>query len=237
LRIAHTRLLLQRGQILAAAVEVGESDDPSLPLGEREQAILLRARIHGLLQGDKDSPSDWLGHLERVRAQAQGEGRMGCVIEALVLIAGIHQSANRAESAIQALREALALAEPDGFVRTVTDAGEPLMPLLDKIAGHPEGTDPRYAATLLSAFKAPSKVPALTGAAAAVSTTTLSEPVTSREVEVLQLVAAGLSNAQIADRMYLSTGTIKRHLYNIFTKLDVDSRLSAVRRAQELGLL
>ncbi|MCQ8836246.1 response regulator transcription factor [Streptomyces malaysiensis] len=65
----------------------------------------------------------------------------------------------------------------------------------------------------------------------------VASPLSSRELEVIELVAAGLSNAQIASRLYISEGTVKRHLSNTYLKLDVRSRTAAVNKAAVMGLL
>ena len=65
----------------------------------------------------------------------------------------------------------------------------------------------------------------------------LPEPLSERELEVLRLVAAGLSNQEIADQLFLTVGTIKRHLYNIYSKLGAKSRTDALTRAREYRLL
>ena len=63
------------------------------------------------------------------------------------------------------------------------------------------------------------------------------EPLSERELEVLQLLATGRSNREIATELYVATGTVKAHLNNIFRKLEARSRLEAVTRARDLGLL
>ena len=63
------------------------------------------------------------------------------------------------------------------------------------------------------------------------------EPLTERELEILRLIDAGLANAEIARRLVIATGTVKRHLNNIYGKLGVESRTQAIARGRELGLL
>jgi len=98
---------------------------------------------------------------------------------------------------------------------------------------------PNYVAQLLSAFP-PELVPAVVKThvtSASLPASYLVDPISERELEVLQLVAAGLSNDEIAKKLYLATSTVKRHINNIYAKLDVHSRTQAVARGKELRLL
>ena len=134
------------------------------------------------------------------------------------------------------LVRALSLAEPGGYVRTFADEGAPMAQLLTLVKARgmaPEG----YVDKLLAAIG----VEELPGQPAArrlqASTFPLIEPLSERELEVLSLVAAGLSNQEIAAKLVIAEGTVKKHLHNIFGKLNVRSRTQAVMRAPELGLL
>jgi LuxR family maltose regulon positive regulatory protein len=130
--------------------------------------------------------------------------------------------------AMACFSEALAWAEPEGFCRIFVDQGEMLAPLLRAAAQ--KGVHPAYAAQLLAALEgsAPGDGPAAQP---------LIDPLTPRELEVLQLVVAGMSNQQIADELVIALGTVKRHVYNIFDKLNVRSRAQCAARARELHLL
>jgi LuxR family maltose regulon positive regulatory protein len=135
---------------------------------------------------------------------------------------------------VQLLRDALALAEPAGYVRSFVDEGESMQRLLEKQA-HGEGHQPiGYAAKLLAAFAQPATIPPST---ARQPQSSLIEPLSERELEVLQHIAAGLTNREIADRLYLSLFTVKAHARSIYDKLDAHSRTQAVARARELGVL
>jgi LuxR family maltose regulon positive regulatory protein len=130
--------------------------------------------------------------------------------------------------ALDYLSEALVAAQPEGYVRVFIDVGTALIPLLRKAAN--KGVAPDYVAQILSAWGVrPELVPP--------TTSPLIEPLSERELEVLQLVAIGLSNREIAERLFLATGTVKKHLSNIFGKLDAQNRTECVARARELGLL
>ncbi|PKN82017.1 MAG: LuxR family transcriptional regulator, partial [Chloroflexi bacterium HGW-Chloroflexi-9] len=123
-------------------------------------------------------------------------------------------------------------AEPQGYLRLFVDAGEPMRALLRHAAA--AGLGGAYTRRLLVAFDEPS---ALAVAAPQGTAPGLAEPLTAREVEVLRLVAAGMTNQQIADHLVISLPTVKRHIANLYGKLDVGHRTEAVARANALSLL
>ncbi len=139
-------------------------------------------------------------------------------------------------AAFEALRKALDLAQPQGFIRTFVDAGPQLIPLLQQTAR--EGAHPLYAGAILAAFQADSSTwQAASRSGSAAAEGTLVEALSDRELEVLRLMAAGLSNRQIASQLVLSLGTVKTHLHNIYGKLEARNRPQAVDRARRLELL
>jgi LuxR family maltose regulon positive regulatory protein len=131
------------------------------------------------------------------------------------------------------LGEALALAEPGGFIRIFVDQAAPMAQLLLEAASR--GVMPDYVGKLLAAFKAEKRKsedkPGLPPARL------LIEPLSPRELEVLQLIAQGLSNHEICERLFLALDTVKGHNRRIFDKLQVQRRTEAIARARELGLL
>ena len=134
-----------------------------------------------------------------------------------------------------ALELALTMAEPDGYVRTFVDEGAPMGALLRRAASR--GVSPAYLSKLLDALDAEAPMRrGPTGLASPVAQP-LEEPLSERELEVLRLIAGGLSNRDIAQELVLATGTVKKHINNIFTKLNVRSRTQAAAQAKELGLL
>jgi len=130
----------------------------------------------------------------------------------------------------------LRLGEPESYLRTFVDAGDPLRQTLKSWLQHypKAGDDPlrAYGQRVLLAFEKPSGM--FTKARA---TPDLPEPLSQREQEVLQLVAEGLTNQQIADRLVISIRTVKKHVENIHGKLGVQNRTQAVARGLALGLL
>ena len=158
------------------------------------------------------------------------------MIELLVLQTLAHEAQGEASSALASLERALALAEPEGYVRVFVDEGRPMVQLLSEAAAH--GIMPDYTAVLLAALEAEDRIdqdesPRLT----APPSQRLAESLSDRELEVLQLIAQGLSNREIGERLFLAIITVKGHNRNIFRKLQVRRRTEAVARARELGLL
>jgi LuxR family maltose regulon positive regulatory protein len=155
------------------------------------------------------------------------------VIEADIVKAQVLEVLGDHDAGIKVLTHALALAESEGFVRVFLNEGEDSLALLFrirqlKIPANIMG----YSSKLLEAF----------GGAALAHTSSLTpnllvEPLSERELEVLQLIAEGLSNPEIATRLYLSVNTLRAHTTHIYQKLDVHNRMQAVTRAKELGLL
>jgi LuxR family maltose regulon positive regulatory protein len=138
-------------------------------------------------------------------------------------------------AALAELKLALSLAEPGGFIMIFVSKGNHVAELLEEILKVKKrdhdpaeaGFSLSYAQKIRSAFKAV-KPPKIEG---------LMDPISEREMEVLHLIAAGLSNREIADKLFISLNTVKTHTKNINSKLDVKSRTQAVARAKELGLL
>ena len=154
---------------------------------------------------------------------------------------------NETES-LKALERALVLAQPESFIRSFVDEGELLSKLLLELLKQKgkrwESEKPEllhYVVKLKDAFGASGPVPTARVAASAESEALpwwyVEDPLSERELEVLQHVAGGLSNQEIADKLFLSAGTVKRHMSNIYQKLDVHSRTQALERARTLRVL
>ena len=159
-------------------------------------------------------------------------------IEILVLQALALKAKGEKERAVSVLAGALALAEPEGYVRTFVDEGPPMAELLSGVlqarqrerSDAPERVPTYYLRKLLAALERDASGSASPAA-------DLPEPLSERELEVLQLVAAGKSNRRIATELFVSVGTVKTHINNLYRKLGTHSRTQALARARELKLL
>ena len=165
---------------------------------------------------------------------AEAGARTARAIEILILQALAAQAARQMDSALTNLEKALERAIPGGFRRIFIDEGPAMSRLLYEALA--QGTAPGPASSLLAAFSGAEK--ARTAAEQhQVSQSDIMEPLSEREIEVLLLIAEGLSNPEIAARLYLSVNTVKVHTRNIYSKLDVNNRTQAVNRGKDLGIL
>lgn len=155
------------------------------------------------------------------------EGRVGSVLEVLLVETLAHCAQGEEDLALESLEQALTLAEPEGYIRTFVDEGSSVKELLHRFAK--SRTASEYVLRLLGAFGEPKVVP--------VAVQSLLDPLSEREMEVLHLLATELSGPEIARQIHVSLSTVRTHTRNIYSKLDVNSRRVAVRRAKELGLL
>ena len=184
--------------------------------------------------------------LAQLRAAAEASGWMGDLIEILALQALTLQALGDGAGALAALEHALTLAEREGYIRIFVDEGAPMAALVAQSAEPRAHNDliRAYAERLLLAFSSEERAEtALNSDAPPVLRSTLTrthalvEPLSERELEILQLIAEGLSNQAIADRLVIALGTVKRHINNVYGKLAVQSRTQALVRARELQLL
>jgi len=181
----------------------------------------------------QDDPSAALAVLEPQRQQAEAKGWANRMLRVMVLQSIALYAHGENEKAVELLGEVLARAEPEGFIRLFVDEGAPMAELLSEAAA--QGIRPDYVSKLLAAFKGEMKDERLI--ASVPGSSVLIEPLSSRELEVLRLVAQGLSNQEICERLFLALDTVKGHNRRIFEKLQVQRRTEAIARARELGLL
>jgi LuxR family maltose regulon positive regulatory protein len=223
----YYRLLLQAEQGNPRGLSAWLDQD-DLTVGQRvgvnQFGALLRA-LQSLLLLDRGNEA--LPVLKKLEAYACEQNFAGWQIFILVIEAAAWKQNNNESRALDCLRRALALAEPEGYVRIFINQGEPIRDLLRAI--QKQGQDSEFVKRLLAAFNPrPSKNRAAIDKP---------EVLSKREVELLGLIAAGCSNKEIANRLVIAVTTVKRHTTHIFYKLDVKNRTEAVSRARELGLL
>jgi len=225
--------LLGSGDLDAAlkwANERGLSIDDE-PDGQHEVEYIALAHI--LIAQNKLDEANRL--LQRLINNATAGDRVYMLIEMRLWRVLIFTLKGEKAAALAELKLALALAEPGGFIMMFVSKGKPAADLLEEILAVKKrdhdvakaGFSLSYAQKIRSAFKTviPPKIEGLM------------DPISERELEVLRLIAAGLSNREIADKLFISLNTVKTHTKNINSKLDVNSRTRAVARAKELRLL
>ncbi len=228
----QARIWLEQNE-LDKAVQWAE-ENKIIPDGElsffRESEYVILARIL-IAQGRLDEA---VMLLQRLLEEAEAGGRKLRVIEILNLQTLAFQTADKTNLAINTLERSLTMAEPEGFIRAFVDEGPKMIPLL--VEAHHRGIALEYIERLLSTF--PNFEPKKSVSThTQVPASELVEPLSERELEVLQLVAEGLTNPEIAARLYVSLNTIKVHTRNIYGKLGVNNRIQAVAKGRDLGIL
>ena len=256
--IAQVKLWLAQGDLQAASRWAASqekhlrSDDPFR--FENELAGIAQGRV--LIAQNK--PSKAISLLSYLEEAARSNGRMGRLLEIMILKALAMQRMGNTAQADIALTKCLTLAEPEGYLRIFLDEGEPMRLLISdfrsRIVKHPRhaaGEDMEgmkaYTAQLLAAF---SKSPDARTQKSTIQNPTslrfgdyslqseiLPEPLSERELEVLKLLRTDLNGPEIARECMVSLSTVRTHTQNIYAKLGVNNRRAAVRRAEELGLL
>jgi LuxR family maltose regulon positive regulatory protein len=245
---AHkARLQVQQGDLDAAIRWAQEreldvarwNESPFYILNEIESLVFARVLI---AQGKSDEALHLLSEMHQVAGEL---GRGGVVIEILALQALAHHARGDAAQALTALERALALAEPEGYVRVFADEGEPMRSQIAdfrlQIEKRVRDNDDHslqslfaYTGQLLIAFKPTTLEPQ---PKSEIINLKSEIPLSEREREVLRLIADGLSNQEIADKLVVAVSTVKTHINNIYAKLGATSRVQAINRARELRLL
>lgn len=233
--------------------------------GERDRAQLIASRIpqrpefvlpDGTMLFSEDSEGEAIGQirlaihrgngdeaLHKVAHELEGAQRHGRIrrqIKLHILEALAQSQRGRARPAYAAMRHALQLAEPRGFIRTFLDEGDEVQKLLREVypslqeTGLPAASGEgllRFAARLLGA--SPPGADDAAGSAAL----QITEPLTDSEKNILAFLARGVSNKVIAAELFVSENTVKFHLKNIYGKLGASSRLQAINAARRTGLV
>src|SRR5215210_1489617 len=246
-RLALVQDDLPKAVSWAEASGVGAEDEPHYP---REEEYLALARV--LIAQGRAEPmgshlDDAIGLLDRLFKTAEGGGRRSSVIEILLLRALALQARRESSEALAALERALGLAEPEGYVRLFVDEGVPMAVLLSELlkarSRGPRGVQQHpllgYIRSLLAEFESPhtNTEPWVSEGYDPGQDQLLLDPLTAREGEVLAMIAEGLSNREIASRLFIEVGTVKGYVHGVLRKLEVDSRTKAISRAHELHLV
>ena len=211
--------------------------DAAAQLVQHEDRWLVRAEVL-IAQGN---PSAALAIIVPHRQKMEEKRLEDQLLVTVMLQALALHALDEKEQARQVLKESLTLAEPGGFIRLFVDAGEPMRLLLQDLRSwidqHPEEQVQRlmaYVEKILAAYASPLEVQVSKSIS---QQTGLVEPLSPRELEVLQLISQGLSNQEIGKRLFLALDTVKGHNRRIFEKLQVQRRTEAIARARELNLL
>jgi LuxR family maltose regulon positive regulatory protein len=231
LQAGESDMVVRRVEGMKAAFASGKRGQ-QLPAAfiETLQTILARAYLA------QDEAEEALAVLEPLLPPAEAAGAFLHVIEVCALQALALQALGDTSAALASLERSLALAEPEGYVRTYLNEGPPMARLLRQAAS--QGIHVEYANKLLLAFEG-SEYERMgdTPTPPHPHPPTLPDPLTPRERDVLHLISQGLSNRDIADELVIALNTVKRHTSSIYSKLGVKSRTQAIARARELGLI
>lgn len=256
------RLALQHGDLPEAVQWWNRGEFPNflsgIPLEDYpyqiyENLVITQAELliaMGRSQGNESYLRQCGELLEPLLQEAKRFQRIASVIEIQVLQAMVLYSLGEIQPAAKTLRSALALSEPEGFKRVYLYGSLPYAELLSYCLSEPQESgsllpSPAYMESLRSTFQSevkpePHPQPVPRNASGALTSKTedgLPITLSSREVEVLKLIAEGKSNQEISAELYLALNTVKRHAYNIYAKLGVQKRTQAVSIARKLGLI
>lgn len=233
----QAHLWVMQGRLAEALAWSEATDSAGLPYRLADTPTFLREIDYlalvkiAIVKGEAAAALPLLAQMMQL---AVTQGRHGNQLALLLNEAWAFYTLGRSSEALASLGHALAIAAPEGYLRTFVDMGQPISTLLDLAIRR--GIAPDYARSILATCAAPTVTSAPTPTIRTPETI-LTDPLSEREIEVLRLVATGLSNQQIADRLVVGLSTVKKHINNIYTKLQVNSRTQAVVRARALGLV
>jgi LuxR family maltose regulon positive regulatory protein len=233
---AHLSLALGETQAAIAWARRYEQVVPPEYIIEKPDIVLARVYLV------EKRPTDALALLDRHLADSQQCSFVRSCIEIFVLRALALAQLNQSGPALDSLRQAVELAAPEGYLRLFAAEGTSLESLLAQMKKTlSDAREIEFVVRALEAIAPREAAPPPASSYAARQRTgsnqELIEPLSPRELEVLGLIGRGLSNAEIAQKLYLSLNTLKAHTQNIYSKLDVHSRVQVVNKARELGLI
>ena len=229
----RARVALRHGRPAEAVAYVEQAglgiDDAPGFLREYDLVTLARTLVATATGGQDARLTDALALLGRLKGAAAE--RTGSLIDIGISEALAHLSGGDPAGAAASMRDVLAVAEPAGYRRTLLVEGEPMARLLEAVDARHGSSDyvRSLRASLDAAVQATSPPPS--------GASTLVEPLSPREHEILRLLATELRGPEIARHLVVSLNTVRTHTKNVYMKLGVNSRMAAVRRARELDLL
>jgi LuxR family maltose regulon positive regulatory protein len=224
---ARVRWWVAQGD-LAAAARWAREQEP-VRGDDFSAALEIRGITVAWVMNAQQNTEAALPLLSHLLDAAEAAGRRGSAIKILALQALALAERGDTRQSLSVLERALSLAAPEGYVRAFVDEGRSMAHLLSQVQTAPQGTWPDYVDRLLAAFDQ--------STATAPVAQALIEPLTERELEVLHLIATGLSNREIAQELVIAISTVKSHIHHIYGKLGVESRTQAMGKAQALDLL
>ena len=242
------RIWLKQGRLAEAqewAREYGLAADDDISYTREFEHITLARVLIATGKSDREAGSldKAKRRLGRLLQAAETGGRLGSVIQILLLQALAFQAQDNLPHALAALERALTLAEPEGYVRIFVDEGEPMRLLIadfrlriEKRKREQDHNLIRYVGDLLAAYSQTQVVFGSSIDNHQSKIKNLGDPLSERELEVLKLLRSELSGPEIAQQLIVSLNTVRTHTKNIFAKLGVNNRRAAVHRAEELGI-
>jgi LuxR family maltose regulon positive regulatory protein len=234
-RSCQARLSLMQGDLESAVHSLETTDltsDPSVMFFWLEVPHITQCRIL-IAEGSEVSLQQAGEKLAVYEKTNKVQNNTRQLIDILLLQSLVYQKQSKSDKALAALARVITLTEPGGFIRPFLDLGPEVAELLERL--HKKGVAQAYIARILAAFPDYTKVEKHLQKASRVDSS-LVEPLTPRELEVLALMAQGLTNKKIAHQLVISPGTVKQHAYNLFQKFQVSNRQQAVKRAYDLNI-
>ena len=233
---AEIGLNLDRGDIPAAAARFAEIE----PLVERKDKKGVFLITKASLLNAQGRFSEAVLALEEPVSTLERRADAWYLMHLMTIQALALQALGQIEDALAVINRCLALAEPEGYVRIFVERGAPMVKLLKIALSRGIATD--YINKLLPAFNPPVmarefEAPGLPEARSKFQNADLIEPLSEREIEVLHLLDSALTSEEIGSELYVSVNTIRTHIRNIYSKLDVHGRIEAIQKAKQFGLI
>lgn len=239
IRLERIRLSLERGDVDAAERIAAKTDDTDLwrsyegrclPANDPETLELSHLR----LMVERGQVSEALPCLKTALAKAEIVGRQRRALAIRILEAAALDARGDRKAALRVLAEAVRFGRAEGYVRSFADGGPRVAGMIHELHEAGSGEERAYLDEILAATGATRPQPSLPEPRAERA---LAEDLTAREIQILELAAQGLSNRELAARLFVSEHTVKFHLANINSKLAAKSRTQAIAKARQLGLI